>query len=285
VSALGFGCARFPTLNGKEFDPGIDEAQAIGMLHYAIDRGVNYIDTAYGYHEGNSEPFVGRALHGGYRERVRLATKSPIWKIETGDDFDKYLNEQLGKLRTDHVDFYLLHGLDAKNWPRVKQLELLSRAERAIADGRIRYLGFSFHDKFEVFQEIIDAFGKWTFCQFIYNFLDTDKEAGTRGLKYAASKGIAIVVMEPVQGGKIARPPQAVKDVWDSVSQRRTPAALALQWVWDHLEVAVALSGMSAMQQVEENVACADAANSAPLTEDEQALLRRIRQAYEELPA
>ena len=285
VSALGFGCARFPTVDDKPFSPQIREEEAIAMLHYAIDHGVNYIDTAYGYHEGNSEPLVGRALQGGRREKVRLATKNPIWLLERGEDFYKYLSEQLGKLQTDHVDFYLLHGLDTKNWQKVKQLDLLSHAERAIADGRIRHLGFSFHDKFEVFQEIIDGYGKWTFCQFIYNFLDTEKEAGTRGLEYAASKGLAIVVMEPVQGGKIAQPPQAVQDVWSGAAGGRTPSALALQWVWDHPEVAVALSGMSSMQQVEENVACADAANTTPLTEDEQALIRRIRQAYEELPA
>jgi len=285
VSALGFGCARFPTVNGVEFDPEISETEAIAMLRYAIDRGVNYVDTAHIYHGGNSEIVVGRALQDGYRAKVRLADKSPIWVLERGEDFDTILDGQLRKLQTDHVDFYLLHGLDAKTWLKVQELDLFARAEKAIADGRIGHLGFSFHDTVEVFEQIVDGYDKWTFCQFIYNFLDTEKQAGTRGLKYAAAKGLAIVVMEPIQGGKIARPPDPVRAIWDGAPPGRSVSALALQWVWDHPEVAVTLSGMSTIQQVEENVACADTANRAPLNEDEQALIRRIRQAYEELPA
>ena len=280
VSALGFGCARFPTVNDKAFAAEIREPEAIAMLHYAIDHGVNYIDTAYVYHEGNSESLVGRALQGGYRARVRLATKSPIWLIERADDFDRYLNEQLRKLQTGQIDLYLLHGLNQQQWRKVQELDLLSAAERAIADGRIGCLGFSFHDSYEVFQEIVDGYARWTFCQFIYNFLDTEREAGDRGLEYAASKGLAIVVMEPVQGGKITDPPRPVQEVWNSVPAARTPAALALQWVWDHPAVAVALSGMSTLRQVEENVASADLSVASPLTADELALLARVRGAY-----
>jgi uncharacterized protein len=285
VSALGFGCARLPTVNGVEFDPEISEAEAIAMLRYAIDRGVNYVDTAHIYHGGNSEIVVGKALQDGYRAKVRLADKSPIWLLERGEDFDTILDGQLRKLQTDHVDFYLLHGLDTKTWLKVQELDLFVHAEKAIADGRIGYLGFSFHDTVEVFEQIVDGYNKWTFCQFIYNFLDTEKQAGTRGLKYAVAKGLAIVVMEPIQGGKIARPPDPVRAIWESTPLGRSASALALQWVWDHPEVTVALSGMSSMQQVEENVACADAANTAPLTEDERALIRCIRQAYEQIPA
>jgi predicted aldo/keto reductase-like oxidoreductase len=283
VSALGFGCARFPTRNGKEFDPEIDEAEAIAMLRYAIDRGVNYVDTAAIYHGGNSETVVGRALQDGYRARVRLADKCPVWQLQSGDDFDRLLDGQLAKLQTSHIDFYLMHGLDTKHWATVQSLGLLARAEAAVADGRLGCLGFSFHDKFEVFQEIIDSYGGWAFCQFIFNFLDTEKEAGARGLAYAAAKGLAVVVMEPVQGGKIARPPDAVQEVWRGAAGGRSPAALALQWVWDHPEVAVALSGMSTMQQVMENVASAERSAAARLTADELALLGRVREAYRSL--
>jgi hypothetical protein len=251
------------------------------MLRYAIDRGVNYVDTAHLYHGGNSEIVVGKALQDGYRARVRLADKSPIWLLERSEDFDAMLNGQLRKLQTDHIDFYLLHALDAKTWRKTQELELIPRGEKAIADGRIGCLGFSFHDTVEVFEQIVDGYDGWTFCQFIYNFLDTEKQAGARGLHYAAAKRLAIVVMEPIQGGKIARPPAPVGAVWESAQRRRTPAALALQWVWDHPQVAVALSGMSTMQQVEENVASAALAD--PLDADEIALLDRIREAYRSL--
>jgi hypothetical protein len=167
VSALGFGCARLPTVNGAEFDPEISEAEAIAMLRYAIDCGVNYVDTAHIYHGGNSEIVVGRALQDGYRARVRIADKSPIWLLERGEDFDTILDGQLRKLQTDHIDFYLLHGLDAKTWSKVQELELFARAEKAIADGRIGHLGFSFHDTYEVFQQIVDGYDRWSFCQFI----------------------------------------------------------------------------------------------------------------------
>jgi predicted aldo/keto reductase-like oxidoreductase len=280
VSVLGFGCARFPTLSGKQFAPDIDEPEAIRMLRYAIDHGVNYIDTAYPYHQGNSEPLVGRALQDGYRERVRLATKCPIWLLERGEDFDRYLDEQLGRLRTDYVDFYLMHGLDAKQWARMRELNLFPCAERAIADGRIGHLGFSFHDSHDVFRQIVDGYDGWAFCQVIYNFLDTEMEAGERGVKYAAGKGLAVVVMEPIQEGRIARPRGAVAKVWKSITHRRTPAALALQWVWDQPEVAVALSGMSKMRQVQENVASADASCSDPLTAEERDLIAQVQAAW-----
>jgi hypothetical protein len=285
VSALGFGCARFPTVNDKPYAAEIVESEAIRMLRYAIDHGVNYVDTAHVYHEGNSELVVGKALQDGYRAKVRLADKSPVWMFERAEDFDHMLEGQLRKLQTDHIDFYLMHGLSAKSWAKVQELDLLTRAERAQAAGHIGQIGFSFHDTFEVFREIVDGYGNWAFCQFIYNFLDTEKEAGTRGLAYAAARGLAIVVMEPVQGGKIAQPPPTVQDVWHTAVGGRTPAALALQWVWDHPDVSVALSGMSTMQQVEENVATAAHAGEAHLTADELALIDRVRQANQALPA
>jgi uncharacterized protein len=280
VSALGFGCARLPTLSGKQFAPDIDEPEAIRMIRCAIDQGVNYIDTAYNYHEGNSERVVGRGLQDGYRERVRLATKCPVWLVERGKDFDRLLDEQLERLQTGHVDFYLMHGLDAKQWSRIQEINLLSCAERAIADGRIGHLGFSFHDRHDVFRRIVDGYDGWTFCQVIYNFLDIEKEAGAAGVQYAAGKELAVVVMEPIQAGRIARPRGAVAPVWKSTSHRRTPAALALQWVWDQPEASVALSGMSKLRQVEENVASADASCREPLTAEERALLAAVREAW-----
>jgi len=280
VSALGFGCMRLPT-KGQHED--IDEPEATRMLRYAIDRGLNYVDTAYPYHGGNSEWFVGRALQDGYREKVRLATKMPCWKVEVAEDFDKYLNEQLAKLQTDHLDFYLLHSLNEKSWHKMRDLGVLKWAERAIADGRIGYLGFSFHDKYEVFQEIIDAYDGWTFCQIQYNYMDVENQAGARGLKYAASKGLAVVIMEPILGGRLVDPPQPIQDLWNTAPKQRTPADWALQWLWNQPEVSVVLSGMSTMKQVEENVASADVSGINTLTAEELALIERVREKYGEL--
>jgi len=281
VSALGFGCMRLPIRGEDSSD--IDEPEATRMLHYAIDHGVNYVDTAYPYHGGNSEWFVGRALKGGYRQKVKLATKLPCWLIESPADFDKYLNEQLQKLQTEHIDFYLLHSLSEKTWHKVRDLGVLDWAERAMADGRIGRLGFSFHDRYEVFQEIVDAYDGWTFCQIQYNYMDIENQAGTKGLRYAASKGLAVVIMEPILGGRLVNPPQPIRELWETAPRKRTPADWALQWLWNQPEVSVVLSGMSTMQQVVENVASADVSGIGVLTEEELALVARVRERYREL--
>jgi hypothetical protein len=253
------------------------------MLRYAIDHGVNYVDTAYPYHGENSELFVGRVLKDGYREKVRLATKLPCWKVEVTEDFDKYLNQQLEKLQTDHIDFYLLHALNAKSWQKMRDLDVLDRAEKAITDGRIGHIGFSFHDKYEVFKEILDGYDGWTFCQIQYNYMDIENQAGTKGLEYAASLGLAVVIMEPILGGRLVNPPQPIQDLWQTAAKKRKPANWALQWLWNQPEVSVVLSGMSTMQQVEENVASAKVSNIDSLTEEELALIARVRDKYQEL--
>jgi predicted aldo/keto reductase-like oxidoreductase len=281
VSVLGFGCLRLPTEGGE--DAVIDEAEATRMVRWAIDHGVNYVDTAYGYHGGNSERFVGRALKDGYREKVRLATKLPCWMVESYADFDRYLNEQLQKLQTDHIDFYLLHALGKDTWTKVRDLGVLRWVEEPLADGRIGHLGFSFHDSFEVFKEIVDAHDGWTFCQIQYNYMDVEEQAGTRGLKYAASKGLAMVIMEPIRGGRLANPPEPVQELWDKAPTKRTPADWALQWIWNHPEVSVALSGMSTMEQVQQNLASADASGPNTLTEEELDVIARVRERYQEL--
>jgi predicted aldo/keto reductase-like oxidoreductase len=280
VSALGFGCMRLPTVEGESAN--IDEPEATRMLHYAIDHGVNYVDTAYPYHGGNSELVVGRALKGGYREKVKLATKLPCWKVEAAEDFDKFLNEQLGKLQTDHIDFYLLHALDKDRWHRIRDLGAIQWAEGAIADGRIGHLGFSFHDEYAVFQEIVDACD-WTFCQIQHNYIDIENQAGTKGLQYAASKGLAVVIMEPLLGGKLVAPPDPIQAIWDAAPVQRTPADWALQWLWNQPEVSVVLSGMTTMQHVEENVASASTSGVNTLTEEELALFSQVRAKYNEL--
>ncbi len=281
VSALGFGCMRFPTIDGKNSGPDIDVPMAIRMLRTAIDHGVNYIDTAYPYHNGNSEIVTGQALQDGYRARVRLATKLPTWHVQSAADFDKYLNEQLQKLQTEHIDFYLLHALNADRWQNIiLKYDILDRAQRAIQDGRIGYLGFSFHDKYDTFTRIIDEFDRWTFCQIQYNFMDIDNQAGKKGLQYATSRGLAVVIMEPLLGGKLAKPPKAIQEIWDSLPAKRTPVDWALQWLWNQPEVSTVLSGMSSLDQVMQNIQSANASHVGVLTPEELEAISRVRETY-----
>jgi hypothetical protein len=276
LSVLGFGCMRLPVKENGQ----IDEKLATGMLHYAIDHGVNYVDTAYPYHNGESEPFVGQALAEGYREKVNLATKLPSWLIKSREDMDRYLAEQLARLRTDHIDFYLVHGLNQPFWENLSELGVTDFLDNALADGRIRHAGFSFHDNVTLFKEIVDAFD-WTFAQIQYNFMDENYQAGTEGLEYAAKKGLGIVVMEPIRGGLLARDLAGVKEIWQKAKVQHSPAGWALRWVWNHPEVTVVLSGMSTPEQVRQNVASADSGLAGSLTKTELALFRKVKKELE----
>ena len=261
VSALGFGAMRMPIIGGDTKN--IDQPEAIKMIRHSIDNGVNYVDTAYPYHGGESEKLVGKALKDGYRQKTRLATKMPTWLVKEYNDFDKYLNEQLERLETTYIDFYLLHGLSAKSYSTIKDMGVLKWAEKAIADGRIKYLGFSFHDEYEAFEHILEDSEHFTFCQIQLNYMDTEYQAGLKGLRLAAEKGLAVVIMEPIKGGKLAvTPPKKVQEVWEKSEVTRTPADWALQWVWNLPEVSVVLSGMSEMKHVTENLV--SASNSGP---------------------
>ena len=277
VSALGFGAMRLPT-KGNESD--VDNARAIEMIRYAIDQGVNYIDTAYVYHGGTSEGVVGKALAGGYRDNVHLATKLPIWSVQKVEDCDRILNEQLFRFNTDHIDFYLLHCLQKKSWQKMRDLGVLQWAEKAQADGRIRHFGFSFHDTYEAFVEIVDDYD-WSFCQIQYNFVNEDVQAGTKGLKYAAAKGLGVIVMEPLFGGTLANPPRPIWEIWKQHKCR--PADVALRWLWDKPEVSLVLSGMSSLEQVKENIGSACRSGVESLDEHEAALVARVQQEYTKL--
>jgi predicted aldo/keto reductase-like oxidoreductase len=271
---------RLPTFDGAPQSEKVDQETAVRMIRTAVDRGVNYVDTAYPYHNGMSEAVVGEALRDGYRARVRLATKSPVWLIRRAEDFDVYLDEQLKRLGTERLDFYLLHALNTERWRSILELGVLARAESAVKDGRIGGLGFSFHDKLDAFKAIVDGYGGWALCQIQYNYMDTGNQAGTEGLRYAASKGLPIVVMEPLLGGRLARPPRAVKDIFDGFDPKRSPADWALQWVWDQPEVAVVLSGMSTMGELEQNLLSAARSSVHSLGAAELGLIDRIRKTY-----
>jgi len=281
VSALGFGCMRLPTIDNNRFGSKVDETEAIRIIRHAIDGGVNYIDTAYPYHSQMSEIIVGEALQDGYRDKVYLATKSPSWLIKGEGDFDKYLNEQLQKLQTDHIDFYLLHSLDHERWEdTILKHDVLASAERARQDGRIRYLGFSFHDDYPAFVKIVDGYDRWDFCQIQYNYMDTENQAGIKGLHYAADKGLGVVIMEPLLGGKLAAAPKQVLDIMDSAAVKRTPADWALQWLWHQPEVSLVLSGMSNRQQVVENLTSADRSSVGTLSAEDLSIIEQVTTVY-----
>ena len=283
VSVLGFGAMRLPVIDSDRAN--IDKPEAIRMIRYAIDHGVNYLDTAYPYHKGYSESLVGQALKDGYRERIKLATKLPTWLVDTTQDFDRYFNEQLERLQTEKIDFYLLHGLNRQRWPVMRDLGILSWAENKMTQGKLGYLGFSFHDNYETFKEIVDAYDNWVLAQIQYNYMNVDFQAGRRGLEYAAGKGMAIVVMEPLMGGRLGKqPPAPVVRILETAPQKRTAAEWAFLWVWNQPEVSVTLSGMSTMKQVKENIAtAADHSGANSLTPDDLALIERVREAYTEL--
>jgi predicted aldo/keto reductase-like oxidoreductase len=283
ISALGFGCMRLPTRDGVPQSADIDEAATVRMIRRAIDQGVNYLDTAYPYHNGRSEVVTGKALGDGYRSRVILATKSPVWLIAKPDDFDVYLNEQLSRLATDHIDVYLLHALGTERWEKiVLKHRLIERAEAAVKDGRIGRIGFSFHDKSDVFRRIVDGYDGWSVCQIQYNYMDTENQAGTAGLRYAAAKGLGIVVMEPLLGGRLAAPPKAAAEVFRAADRDWTPAEWALQWVWDQPEASTVLSGMKALGEVEENLRAADRSGIGSLGPRDHVVFERARRILRE---
>jgi predicted aldo/keto reductase-like oxidoreductase len=279
LSILGFGCMRL----AAKTDGSIDEERAVRQIRSAIDHGVNYVDTAWPYHMGQSEPVVGLALAGGYREKVKLATKLPSWLIEKREDMDTFLNAQLEKLKTDHIDYYLVHALVGDLWDTVENRGVADFLDRAKADGRIRNAGFSFHGAGSDFSRIVDAY-PWDFCLIQYNYLDEKNQAGTAGLEYAASKGLGVIIMEPLRGGNLTRTvPQAIKDIWDEAPIKRSPAEWALRWVWNHPEVTVVLSGMNEEAHIRENLRYAGEASPVSLTDAELQLVKRVEKKYREL--
>lgn len=271
-SMLGFGCMRFP----KNADGSINEAEAERMIDKAIAEGVTYIDTAYPYHNGDSEPFVGRVLKKYDRKSFYLATKLPIWKVETLDEVKQIFEEQLARLQVDYVDFYLLHALSRERWEKILKLGVLEYCEELKKQGKLKYLGFSFHDSYEAFEEIL-TYREWDFCQIQYNYMDTKHQAGDRGYALAEKLGVPMVIMEPVKGGSLAVLPDDIEAMYKEADPQASVSSWALRWVGTHPNVKVILSGMSTYEQVEDNLKTF--AQFKPLDEKEQKLVEDVAAA------
>ena len=276
VSILGFGCMRFPQKEGK-----IDEEKATEMLRYAIDNGLNYIDTAYIYHDGESEAFVGRALSDGYREKVKLATKLPTWLVNSREDMDKFLNEQLKRLNTKQIDFYLVHNLNRETYEVIKGYGLFEFLDKIKKEKLVKHIGFSFHDTIDLYKEIVDDYD-WDFTQIQYNYIDEKYQAGTEGLLYAASKNLGIIIMEPLRGGALVNkiPPKALEIMYNS-KVRKTPVEWAFKFLYNKKEIGVVLSGMSTLEQVKDNINIVDSQGEVDsLTKDEKETLQMLSNEF-----
>ncbi len=273
-SMLGFGCMRLPVKDGK-----IDEAEAIRMIRHAIDSGVTYIDTAYPYHGGESEIVVGKALQDGYREKVTLATKLPCWNVHKHEDMMAILDEQLQKLQTDHIDFYLMHAMNAQRLEEMQQYDYKSFLDEALAQGKIRYPAFSFHDGYDAFMKILGDYD-WKMCQVQMNILDDENQCTLEGIRQAGKKGVGVVVMEPLRGGLLANPPKAVVDAYAQFKDQRSPVEWAFRYLYTMPEVKCILSGMSNWEQLVDNLNIFDLPEQPSLSDEEKALYKKVKDTY-----
>ncbi len=278
VSAFGVGCMRFPTIerNGKTV---VDQELATKIIRTAVDNGVNYIDTAYVYSDGTNESVVAKALADGYREKVMLATKLPPWCCETKDDMQKVFEEQLKALNTDYIDFYLVHSLRRNSWEKMKSFGVCDFLDKLKASGKIKYAAFSFHDNYELFDEIIHYYD-WDMCQLQYNFMDIENQAGRKGVELAGELGVPVVVMEGLLGGKLAKAPKEVQKLYDEFPDKRSPAEWSFRWLANHPQIATILSGVSDMEQTVDNLRIFDTVDVNIMTKKELDLMENVRKAY-----
>ena len=278
LSILGFGCMRFP-MKGNS----IDEPRSIALIRDSIEKGMNYFDTAYFYHGGKSEPLLGKALAGGYRERVKIATKLPPFMVSKLEGAKKIYANQLAKLNTEYIDYYLLHMLtDKATYDRMVAIGVMEWLEQLKAEGEIKNIGFSFHGSKLDFEQILTAY-PWDFCQIQYNYMDENNQATKSGLQLAYSMGIPVIVMEPLRGGRLVNNlPKEVLETFQSYNADRTPVEWALRWIWNHPEVTVILSGMSDEAQLNENIRVASDAQADALTEEELDIFDRVKKIMHE---
>ncbi|WP_237037007.1 aldo/keto reductase [Mediannikoviicoccus vaginalis] len=279
VSRLGFGCMRFPVIDGDNGK--INKEESEKLLLDAIERGLNYIDTAYPYHEETSEDFIGEFLQKhNLRNRVQLATKLPCWLVKKEEDFERLLNLQLEKLQTDYIDFYLLHSLDIKRFRKIVDLGVLDFCKKIKEKGIVKHIGFSFHDEYPAFEEIFNAYD-WDFCQIQLNYLDIDYQAGMKGYELATKNNVPVIIMEPLKGGRLSNPPEEIKEM----SKKFEPLSysqVALKFPLSLQNVMTVLSGMNSHKQVEENCEMADSVEYNSLTDEEKEFYKVSRKVYKD---
>ena len=281
VSALGFGCMRLPTDDGT-MSGKVNEKEAERCIRYGIDHGINYIDTAKIYHGGKCEAILGRILQDGYRDKVLVATKLPTWEIGSIKDADRIFNEQRKDLKTDKIDTYLIHNMQRSFRDIYLKHKLADWAWKKKEKGEIGYVGFSLHDDYDFFQEIVDSSDHWDFCQLQYNYVGETVQAGTAGLVYATQKKLTMVIMEPLFGGALATPAGKMGEIFEKETQHFNPIDLALRWLWNRPDIAVVLSGMSSFEQVKQNIEIAERAVVGNLTAAEQKFIGKLQKAYDE---
>ncbi len=276
LSILGLGLMRLPL----QTDGKLDQPRCLEMLHYAYQHGVNYFDTAWVYHNEESEPLLGTFVSQVPRDKLYLATKLPCWLVKSPADLDSFLERQLERLQTSYIDYYLLHSLGKRSWKEMLAVKVLDWLDRAKADGRIRHAGFSFHDGYPVFRKIVLRYD-WDFCQIMLNYLDTHYQAGMNGYRLAVERGLGVIAMEPLRGGKLVQlVPDNVQAVWARSRLPWTPLQRALNWVWNLPGSTVLLSGMSNLEQLQENIRLAAQAGSEPIPERELTLYNQARLQY-----
>ncbi len=279
ISALGYGCMRFPEKRGK-----IDEEKAKTQLFMALDQGVNYFDTAMPYHMGASEPFLGKVLSdAGLRNKVNIATKLPPWSVKQPEDMEKLFNIQLKNLKTDYIDYYLLHALNGDAFKKLEGFGIFDLLTKLKEQGAIRNVGFSFHGRRKDFRKIVDAYD-WEFCQIQYNYLDTQNQAGRKGLEYAAKKDMGIIVMEPLRGGNLGKtPPKEIGKLWEDADTKRAPVEWSLEWIWNHPEVTCILSGMNEDAHIQQNIEIASRVLPNTMSQNDLEIVEKTETIYRKL--
>jgi predicted aldo/keto reductase-like oxidoreductase len=284
VSALGVGCMRLPRIFDEQNQSSVDTEKAFEILRYAVDHGVNYFDTAYGYHHTMSEAILGEALEGGRREKVKIATKQPFGVMTTQDDIRRNLTNTLKKLRTDYIDIYLVHNIQESYWATIKERKILEEYEKFRVEGLIKAIGFSYHGKFLGFKQVLSEY-PWDMCQVMQNLIDVDKEVTAEAISLAGEKGCALVIMEPLRGGGLATPPPSVQKIYDEYPVKRAAVEWAFRHVLSYPEVSTILSGISTLEQLKEDIDIFSKSDTVAgcLSDQEKIILARVKVYYESL--